>query len=894
MRHLFPLVSGICLLSALTSLHAEWAWVEGEDAVGSTMARRHPWYEDVKKDLLSGGDFMANFSEAKSGTADYEFTMKAAGRYDLYLRANPINSKLSYSLNGAEAVPVNFKGEVSDNTNIASDGKPDLRFLAWVKVGPVELKAGHNTLHILMDRSQASGPFHGMLDCFVVTNEPFTPRGTVKPDEVAKEEKALAAANAGWRPWQAQGQADQAGSGPINLRSLNEKFAGEQGWILAKGGHFIHEKTGAPVRFWAVNGPPHDLGADALAGATSTLARYGVNLVRLHGSMFERETGILNLAEVEQNRRIIHAAKAQGIYSHLSIYFPLWLEPKGDLPFLKGSSGKIPFASLYFNDDFQEVYRGWWKSVLTDPGEDGKRLIDEPALMSLELINEDSLFFWTFSYDRIGPEQMAILEHKFAIWAKVKYGSYEKALAAWGGAGVKQDAPGEDRLGFRPLWNMFSDRTVRDQDTAAFLMETQRKFYADTIQYIHGLGFKGMITCSNWITANDRVLGPLEKYTYTVGDFMDRHGYFGSVLKGNESSWSIREGHIFGHRSALKFEGEEPGKPQEFSHPVMDPKYNGLPSMISETTWTRPNKFRGEAPLYYAVYGALQDSDAIIHFADDGTRWEVKPRFFMQPWTLMTPTQMGQFPAAALIFRQGLVETGAVMADVKLELADVLALKGTPLVQSANLDELRAADTPGAGAKEQSAISPLIHYVGRTNVTIGEKPGATKVAPLSKFIDLKAQTVTSSTGQVKLDYSRGLLAVNAPKAKVICGNVAASGGVISQDAMELHSDMDQLYVALVPLDGLPLAESKRMLLQVMTEEKPAGFTSEPAGQGLERITNLGRDPWMIRSPRGSLRLKRAGLKVTALNDSLGGGEAAVFNPDGSISLTAAYYQLTVK
>ena len=82
--------------------------------------------------------------------------------------------------------------------------------------------------------------------------------------------------------------------------------------------------------------------------------------------------------------------------------------------------------------------------------------------------------------------------------------------------------------------------------------------------------------------------------------------------------------------------------------------------MISETTWNRPNRHRGEAPIYLAVFGALQDSDGIVHFAKDGVDWSVKPGYFMQPWTLTAPTQFGQFPAAALIYRRGLVKTGDV------------------------------------------------------------------------------------------------------------------------------------------------------------------------------------------------------------------------------------------
>ena len=68
-------------------------------------------------------------------------------------------------------------------------------------------------------------------------------------------------------------------------------------------------------------------------------------------------------------------------------------------------------------------------------------------------------------------------------------------------------------MGFRPLWNMFSEKTARDKDAARFLVESQRGFYRDTYQFLRGLGFKGVITASNWITASPEVLGPLEKYT---------------------------------------------------------------------------------------------------------------------------------------------------------------------------------------------------------------------------------------------------------------------------------------------------------------------------------------------------------------------------------------------
>src|SRR5205823_11333645 len=144
-------------------------------------------------------------------------------------------------------------------------------------------------------------------------------------------------------------------------------------------------------------------------------------------------------------------------------------------------------------------------------------------------------------------------------------------------------------------------------------------------------------------------------------------GYFGCLNKGDAAEWSIRDGHTFIDRSALRFEPEQPGKPKDFVNTIMDIHYDGKPSMVSEMTFNRPNRFRSEAPLYYACYGALQGSDCIVHFACDGTQWSVKPGYFMQPWTMMGPATVGQFPAAAMIYRKGLIATGDLLADLDLK-----------------------------------------------------------------------------------------------------------------------------------------------------------------------------------------------------------------------------------
>jgi len=679
---------------------------------------------------------------------------------------------------------------------------------------------------------------------------------------------ALAANDAGWFDF-APNDDSVSTKCVIDLRSLNEAFAGEHGQIIARDGRFVHSANGRPVRFWAVNGPPQELSGDALRRSAQLLARYGVNLVRVHGAVFTPD-GEPDPARVRHIQEIVAAMKAEGIYTHISIYFPLWFKPRSGLPWLEGYDGKQnPFAALIFNPRFQEKHRAWFQALLTTPdAKTGKALRDEPAVFGVEIQNEDSLFFWTFDEKNLPDPQLRILEKQFGDWLTRKYGSLDAAFTSWKSQKAKRDAPAEGRVGFRPLYSVFTEKSIRDQDTASFLLETQTGFYRATYSFLRQLGFKGLIHASNWATASPEVFGPLEKLSYTAGDFIDRHGYFECNHKGDNAAWSIRPGHTYSDRSALRFDPGEPGKPRQFVHPVMDPHYADKPSMISETTFTRPNRHRSEAPLYFAAYGALQDSDCLVHFAFDGARWGVKPNFWMQQWTLATPSMLGQFPAAAMVYRRGLVTPGAVLAEVNLNTNDLRQLKGTPLPQDASFDELRLKDVPqDANLKPGQRLDPLLHYAGRSRVEFTGKPGSVTAKDLKPFVNHAAQTVASTTGELKLDYGKGLLVINAPRAQGASGALN-SAGKIELASISISCDLDLAHIVAVALDDQPLATSRRILLQVMSEERTSGFRTEDVSAGVKKISNIGGDPWQVRNLGGTVAFKRpdaAQLKVTALD-----------------------------
>ena len=139
----------LCLpLIALSSLRAEVLWIEGESAP-RTQVTRHPWwYDQVQKEQLSGGAWMSHFNDKTPGWVEFDVTAAESATYTLWLRANPIGAKLEVSLDGQPARPVDFAGDKRQETNIAADHKPDLRFICWVKAGTHALTKGAHTLRV--------------------------------------------------------------------------------------------------------------------------------------------------------------------------------------------------------------------------------------------------------------------------------------------------------------------------------------------------------------------------------------------------------------------------------------------------------------------------------------------------------------------------------------------------------------------------------------------------------------------------------------------------------------------------------------------------------------------------------------------------------------------------
>ncbi len=858
-----------------------WVWWEAEDSAEHNFDVDHPFAP--RHEVLSGGEWIGiGRDRGETIFAEYTVNVPADGTYKFYARKFWKHGPFRYRFNEGPwhqvGRDVTLMDEVFIRTHLGAN---------WVHAGDHELSAGPTKVRIELTEQSGAAAF----DAFLLSAEPFTPRGKLKPGA------RYGRAPEGWFAFEPD--RDPFNDSPIDLRGLNEPTAGSGGFIAVAGDGFVHGDTGRPVRFWAVNVNASTVQMDRaeIDHLARTYAKHGVNLVRYHSPLFtDASSPQADPQRIDDLFYMIEAFKKQGIYTHLSIYFPLWNRMNDQGGAYLGEygyeQGQVPFALHQINPKFQQILRSWWRDLLTTKSPySGTPLADDPAVMGVELVNEDNYFFFTFDPPKMPPSQVAILEKRFGDWAAERHGSIEAALEAWDEP-RDEDAPEQGRLGLPSAWAMGNLRTARNQDAARFLAEDERAFFDGMQQFLREqLGYQGLVTATNWKTAANTFLEPVEKWANLGADFMDHHGYFGKPFQEKNNAFGYGPDDLYMDRSATRFDPDDgavkAGREHSYSIPANILVWNDKPHMLSEAAWTLPNRFRAEQPLLMAAYGSLQGLDALVWFATGGSTW--KPQITSM-WPIHVPSQIGQWPAAALIFRQGLVEQAQPVVRVTLARDDVFALKGMPVAQPESLDFLQQAvadEARGtAEVEDLSHIDALAFFVGPVHVDIAEQDAPARLADLARHIDRDARTVTSATGQLQWNWGDGLVTVDAPAAQAVTGFLAENGPVeLSQ--LRLESDMEYAAVMLVPLDGQPIDQSARLLLQVFSEESNFGWQTGPEGDW-KRIESVGEPPVVVRQMSGTVSLKRpdaASMTVTALDANgypagdAGSADAITLQPD---------------
>lgn len=802
---------------------ADVIWIEGEAATRKSVSK-HNWYDGVKKDTLSGKEWLSHFDDRKEGTAEFDFQVEQADSFAFWLRGNPIQAKLSYKLDGkGDWHPIDMQTDPRERLNIANDNKPDLRFITWVKADTVKLATGKHTIAF---RMHSGAQNHGAIDCFVFTRIPFSPSGAKKPTirsgtavpdewfEVVMDDDPLSPESV------------------IDVSRLVESPAGKFGPLQRQGAALQFEQAKQPTKFWAVGAAPrHDWTPQQITLAARWYRKHGINMIRQHTVL--DAVGLLDANGKFDARRLDHydrwfaAMKEQGIYTTWSIIYPHHgaflqkhdgLDPKlfAELDALdtERDGTRAPIVSNDFiniDRSIQDVAWKYFDALLKHVNPYTKLAYkDDPALAVLEVQNESNVFFHTLAVLNDGKKAPILsrrMKTGFFEFVKGKYKTQAAAEKAWGGRAMPGDDWKAGELALMGAYHWGSDGPLyeyagqmrRTGDYIEFLTQLQREYFGRRVKQIRDVGFRGVTVTTAWKSG-----GPgaemANLYSDTAADVIDRHNYFGGGAGGH----GIIEGQV-DNKTHL----DRPGHGLLALSLFQVEKH---PFIVTELVQSPPNPWKAEAAPLYAFYGlGLQGWDATYSFTMGGFRMGNGWRE-LNSYVIDTPHYMGQFPALAFAIHNGHIREGEVIAARHVSSKDMFSGKD-PLGQSLAGGGFDAKELVGRLTTPPSAAA-----IGR--VTIDFDDGPTPVADYKTFHNERTKTLTSTTRELVWHYGDRYVEVRSRKTQGIIG--FAGGKTIDLPAVKVSLETPFASLLFTPLDNLTLADSRHILITAMARDKQTG------------------------------------------------------------------------
>jgi len=556
----------------------------------------------------------------------------------------------------------------------------------------------------------------------------------------------------------------------IGMQNWLESPAGKHGRIAQVADKLVYHNK--PIKLWGVNvcyescAPEKELARQRAA----FYAKYGVNAVRLHkyadgagwsGIQSEDSFVQFDPAGLDRMDYFIAQLKERGIYVKLSAHFgsqKLGPADKQVVPYLEefgqfdGNRARIetPHSAVHYSPELQDLQIRQMVNLLQHKNPyTGQTYADEPAVAFLEIINEQSILFYSsLAPLKASPTLRKYVAGRFCDWLRAKYRNHEQLETSWGGKPALDSFTGEgfpavgehlDRNNILPLGNpWFWDpeqlagsqafRRQRLLDTLEFLYGLQNEFYQRYVQAMRGAGYQGAIVASNW-QAGRALSHCYNLHSDALVGTVDRHNYFGGGSGGRIDNATM-----------LSVPGS--GILSSGMQQVAD-----RPFMLSEWIHVTPNEWGVEGPAVIGAYGlGLQGWDVSFLFQNRDTG-NFSERIGRDRWDATAPQVMGVFPAVARqVLRGDVLESDTVapcyvhvpslsagklgFRDEVQQQYDVKAF-GTDKVPAATLAVARCAvdftdsyrDTP------QFEVSRYLRDGGYTSSTgqLRWKPGAARL-----------------------------------------------------------------------------------------------------------------------------------------------------------------------
>ena len=603
-------------------------------------------------------------------------------------------------------------------------------------------------------------------------------------------------------------------SSPADVSFLLDAPAGKNGFIQIRNGH-LSTSAGRRMRFWGVHLTDWSRGSveippkeDAPMWAAA-LARFGVNLVRLHFLDLPSPRGIVDSSgndsrsfDPQQLDRLdfeISEFKKRGIYVDLNLNVGRsYKAGDGVAGFDQIQWGK---GLTLFDTRLIELEKEYAKQLLTHVNPYTKtEYRNEPAIAIVEILNENALYLGFSSRVPFYEEELTKL---YNDWLHKKL-TPEQLQKVREEAAVSADAPVPRLKGNEAA----SAPKERYNAEMAFFMDAEDQFYRDMSGYLR-----------KTLGVRQPIIGTAD-HSHTSAPY--------SMLA-SLSKLDILDGHIY-------WNGNQPMVNDPLHSTVVQlsrTAFAGKPYTVSETNHPFPNEWSSEGIPTIAAYGSLQDWDMIVMYTfEPKLQADWKP-YVGDPFDIsLDPVRMTEMAAGALMFLRGDVRSAKQTVQRTYSQQEVLENRLLPRTEQPYF-------TPGF-----PLALPLEH-----GVRIQSLDGP----PTEKLPTTEANPIVSDTKELSWYTSAektGLIAVETDRTQALIGFIKANHKSLKNLGADITNNFAT--VVLASMDEKPLARAGKMLL---TTGSRVANTGQKWNDTRTRVTNQGVSPSLIEPVAGTITLR---------------------------------------
>lgn len=606
---------------------------------------------------------------------------------------------------------------------------------------------------------------------------------------------------------------------PLDFSFMLDAPAGKYGFVFAaKDGTMRFEK--APEKRLKLHGinlcfdanyPTKEL-AEKIADHFAAL---GYNAVRFHhydSMLVDKKSGTSTTLDKEKLDRFeyfISVLIKKGFYLTTDFYSTRAFDKKEGFPKI---SPKVLFA---LDPRARENLKTFIRNLVTHVNPyTGRTLADEPALVSVNLINEDNLnWIWNASS----------LSRKLFT---EKFQEYKKA----------NNCP-----------NAITETS--DRHFLAFLNSLQGNTHKELYDFCKKeLKMKTLLTSCNY-----------QAQTYLVDlrsrmDFADNHMYHAHPVFGGKA-WQSKA--MYTQETPLESIAYLP-------RALMSSRVTGMPYWMTEYNYCKPNRARHEGAALIGAYCALQDWDAIFRFTYSHSLKRIKeltPQSEMFDAVVNPVMQLSDRVIAAMFLREDVRKAENMFSyAVDTNFTD----QKVPVEFHANYSKLGLISGIGArmpGKPLPPGVQDIKNITGFSGV-----PSAVG-AEWKKLVT--ENRAVSDTKEIAFDGKKRTFVVNTPRSEC----VTLEKGTLAGSVLRVANARYPQTAALISLDGKPLADSKRMLLLHFGNSVESGVVHNDRG-GMTQIEKKGAFPLLIHNVGADISLKLKGGSPIEVYALLFNGERA--------------------